>query len=120
LPGGADSEAEFVKLLGQAGQRYRAIETVDSAVKAKAPVAAYTHSAIATLARVLAGPQQLRYRVDSSSKQGAFYALEVIGNDITCSCKGFSYRGACQHARTLKQVLVQQEDLPEGFSKIEV
>jgi hypothetical protein len=63
--------------------------------------------------------QQLRYRVDSSSKQGAFYALEVIGNDITCSCKGFSYRGACQHARTLKQVLVQQEDLPEGFSKIE-
>ena len=71
--------------------------------------------AILALARVLSGPTTQRYRASSSSKPGAFYVLDVDGGDVTCTCPGFEYRGACTHARTLKPALALGGPLPDGF-----
>ncbi len=105
-PPGAMDEPQVVELLREAGAAFVAEQpTVNPQAKSRLPSA--------EAVRVLAGPKRAVYRVDSSSKPGAFYALEVEGNDISCSCKGFSYRGICQHARALKEALVKGEGLPE-------
>ena len=75
--------------------------------------------AIQALARVLSGPTTQRYRVGSSSKPGKFYVLDVDGGgDVTCTCPGFEYRGACSHARELKAALAAGRPLPEGFEAV--
>ena len=74
-----------------------------------------SQEAIEILARVLSGPKIAKYRAESSSRPGAFYELEVDGNDVSCTCRGFQYRGNCQHSRALKAALVKGEDLPKGF-----
>ena len=56
--------------------------------------------------------------VDLLREAGAFYELEVVGSDVSCSCKGFSYRGVCQHARQLKEALVKGGALPEGVARV--
>lgn len=61
--------------------------------------------AILALARVLSGPTGQRYRVASGSRAGAFYTLDLDGGDVTCTCAGFGYRGACSHARTVTAAL---------------
>jgi SWI/SNF-related matrix-associated actin-dependent regulator 1 of chromatin subfamily A len=71
--------------------------------------------ALRALARVLAGPIRLRYRVASSSRPGAFYSLDVDGGDVRCDCPGFGYRGACSHARILKRTLALGGPAPDGF-----
>jgi SWI/SNF-related matrix-associated actin-dependent regulator of chromatin subfamily A-like protein 1 len=71
--------------------------------------------AILALARVLSGPTLTRYRVTSSSKPGAFHVLDVDGGDVTCTCPGFEYRGACRHARTLKTALATGAAPPAEF-----
>jgi SWI/SNF-related matrix-associated actin-dependent regulator of chromatin subfamily A-like protein 1 len=71
--------------------------------------------AILALARVLSGPTLTRYRVTSSSKPGAFHVLDVDGGDVTCTCPGFEYRGACRHARTLKAALATGAAPPAEF-----
>jgi SWI/SNF-related matrix-associated actin-dependent regulator 1 of chromatin subfamily A len=71
--------------------------------------------ALRGLAQVLAGPVAQRYRVPSSSRPGAFHVLEVDGGDVTCTCPGFEYRGACTHARGLKQSLAEGTGAPPGF-----
>ncbi len=115
LPTGAMDEQQVGKLLRDAGKAFVAAQpAVESEAKSRLPSA----EAVRVLARVLAGPKRALYRVDSSSKPGAFYELEVEGNDISCNCKGFSYRGICQHARALKEALVKGEGLPEGFVEI--
>ena len=115
LPTGAMDEQQVAELLREAGTAFVAAQpTVESETKARLPSA----EAVRVLARVLAGPKRALYRVDSSSKPGTFYELAVEGNDISCSCKGFSYRGICQHARALKEALVKGEGLPEGFVEI--
>ena len=114
-PTGAMDDQQVVELLREAGAAFVAAQpAVESATKSRLPSA----EAVSVLARVLAGPKRALYRVDSSSKPGAFYELEVEGNDISCSCKGFSYRGICQHARALKEALVKGEGLPEGFVEV--
>ena len=77
-----------------------------------------SQEAIEILARVLSGPKIAQYRVESSSRPGAFYELEVDGNDVSCTCRGFQYRGNCQHSRALKAALVKGEDLPKGFHEV--
>ena len=115
LPTGAMDEQQVVELLREAGTTFVAAQpAVESEAKSRLPSA----EAVRVLARVLAGPKRALYRVDSSSKPGAFYELEVEGNDISCNCKGFSYRGICQHARALKEALVKGEGLPEGFAEV--
>jgi hypothetical protein len=49
--------------------------------------------AILALARVLSGPATTRYRVEAGSKPGTYYTLDVDGGDVTCTCRGFEYRG---------------------------
>ena len=115
LPTGAMDEQQVAELLREAGTAFVAGQpAVESEAKSRLPSA----EAVRVLARVLAGPKRALYRVDSSSKPGTFYELEVEGNDISCSCKGFSYRGICQHARALKEALVKGEGLPEGFVEV--
>jgi SWI/SNF-related matrix-associated actin-dependent regulator of chromatin subfamily A-like protein 1 len=75
--------------------------------------------ALLALARVLAGPVSLRYRATSSSRPGAFYVLDVDeGGDVSCTCPGFEYRGACSHARSLKAALAKGGDLPAGIERV--
>ena len=74
--------------------------------------------AILTLARVLSGPTAQRYRVNSSSKPGKFYILDVDRGDVTCTCPGFEYRGACTHARELKAALAAGRPLPNGYDVV--
>ncbi len=107
-------EAKMRELLEEAGRTFReSQEHVEIVASAPPPPAA-----LETLARVLVGPTTEQYRVDSSSKPGEYYLLEVDGTDVVCNCKGFSYRGSCQHARTLKELLVTGDELPQGFSRI--
>ena len=106
-------EAKIRELLADAGRAFR-----ESQEHAEAAVVTPPPAAVEALARVLSGPTTDRYRVDSSSKPGEYYELEVDGGDVVCNCKGFSYRGSCQHARTLKELLVTGGELPSGFTKI--
>lgn len=70
---------------------------------------------MAALARVLAGPQTQAYECRSASSPGKAYRLEVDSGDVTCTCPGFEYRGACSHSRTLKAALAKGDSLPYGF-----
>ena len=74
--------------------------------------------AILALARVLGGPTTQRYRASSSSKPGKFYVLDVDGGDVSCTCPGFEYRGACSHARELKAALMSSRPLPKGYEVV--
>jgi len=112
LTTGEVDEAKMRELLEVAGRAFRESQE-PSQVVAKPPPPA----ALEALARVLTGPTTERDRVDSSSKPGTYYELEVDGGDVICNCKGFGYRGSCQHARTLKDLLVSGGDMPPGFSK---
>jgi hypothetical protein len=80
--------------------------------------AALPAEAIEALARALGGPSVRRYRAESRSKPGAYYVLEVDGADVTCTCRGFEYRGACEHARGLKAALAKGTALPSGVTPI--
>jgi SWI/SNF-related matrix-associated actin-dependent regulator 1 of chromatin subfamily A len=72
--------------------------------------------AILALARALSGPTRQRYRVESSTRAGAYYELDVQGGgDVTCTCSGFEHRGACNHARTLKAALANAGPIPDSF-----
>ncbi len=70
------------------------------------------------LASALAGPTSVRYQVPSSSKPGAFYELEVVGDDVSCTCPGFQYRGTCSHARELKAYVVAKHDVPAPYRAV--
>ena len=114
LSTGEVDEAKMRELLEVAGRAFRESQAPAQVVAKPPPPAA-----LEALARVLTGPTTARYRVDSSSKPGAYYELEVDGGDVICNCKGFGYRGSCQHARTLKDLLVSGGELAEGgFSKV--
>src|SRR4051812_16170311 len=62
--------------------------------------------ALEALAQVLAGSRAHRYRAKSSSNPNAQYEIAVEGEDVTCSCPGFEYRGQCRHAREVKHAIV--------------
>jgi SWI/SNF-related matrix-associated actin-dependent regulator of chromatin subfamily A-like protein 1 len=76
--------------------------------------------ALLALARVLRGPEDRRFRIASSSSPGSFYTVTAgDGDDVTCSCPGFEYRGACRHARELKTALANGAPVPAGFTPVE-
>jgi SWI/SNF-related matrix-associated actin-dependent regulator 1 of chromatin subfamily A len=85
----------------------------------RAVLRALPAEAVLALARVLSGPRVRRYRARSGSKAGAFHVLDVDGGDVTCSCPGFEYRGACTHARGLKAALATGKGLPPGVEEME-
>ena len=96
-----------------ARQREEAVRIRERAVLRTLPA-----EAIQALARVLSGPTITRYRVKSRSRSGASYLLDVAGGDVTCSCPGFEYRGACTHSRALKSALAQGTELPPGVERL--
>ena len=74
--------------------------------------------ALANLAKALAGPKSQKYKVGSSSSPGKFYELEADNSgDVYCSCPGFSYRGMCSHARTLKDSMAKN-NVPKGYEPV--
>ena len=84
--------------------------------RAQALIKQLPHEAIASLSRVLAGTTAQRYECRSASSPGKSYRLEVDQGDVTCSCPGFEYRGACSHSRALKSALAKGGALPSGFA----
>lgn len=72
--------------------------------------------ALALLEQALSGPSVEHYQAESTSGRGKVYDLTVAGGgDVVCSCPGFEYRGACNHARRLKEALIKERGLPEGI-----
>ena len=116
---GAIDETELTQVLRAAGDEYlreQAAHLSDSTMQALVPV---SEGAIQALAAVLGGPRREAYRVTSSRDATVHYTLEVVGADITCDCRGFHYRGACAHARALKQALVAGADAPAGYERLD-
>ena len=84
---------------------------------ARAALRALPAEAIRALARVLAGPVARRWRVASSDGRG-HYLLDADAGDVTCSCRGFEYRGACRHARALTAALAAGGAAPAGYEPV--
>ncbi len=116
LRGGDVSEEELTGVLRAASIEY--IDEQPPGESAREALVPISESAIRALASVLSGPQRAIYRVASSRDASVSYTVEVVGADITCDCRGFHYRGACTHARALKQALVAGDDPPEGYEPI--
>ena len=76
-----------------------------------------TRDTLLALARVLARPKSRRFRIESSSGRGKHYELTYEESDVTCSCPGFEYRGACRHATDLKRALTAGST-PVGFEEV--
>jgi hypothetical protein len=86
--------------------------------RAQALIKQLPQEAIASLARVLAGSTAQAYECRSASSPDKSYRLDVDQGDVTCSCPGFEYRGACSHSRALKSALAKGGALPPGFSVV--
>ena len=116
----ADQNApELLESLRQASTAYLAEQAGRFNAGIRTALTPISEEAIAVLAGVLKGPQRQLFRAPSSHEAGRFYHLEVAGGDVTCDCKGFSYRGACTHVRELKNSLVAAAPLPPGFERSE-
>ena len=76
-----------------------------------------TRETLLALARVLARPKSRRFRIESSSSRGNHYELTHEAGDVTCTCRGFEYRGSCRHAMELKQALTDGST-PTGFEEV--
>ncbi|RKU14986.1 hypothetical protein C6503_14080 [Candidatus Poribacteria bacterium] len=115
----ADVDAsELLGVLQKASDAYLEENASDLREATRAQLRPYSEEAIRTLAQVLAGPERRIYHAESSSAQGKFYTLEVVGVDITCDCLGFTHRGSCRHVRPLKSALVAGEPLPKGYKEV--
>jgi SWI/SNF-related matrix-associated actin-dependent regulator of chromatin subfamily A-like protein 1 len=114
----AESREDPIDRLLREAARLAAERQGESAGGPRADARALPAEAVLALARALSGSALQRYRVESSSKAGAFYVLDVEGGDVLCICPGFEYRGACSHARTLKKALGGDGNLPPGFRSL--
>ncbi|MEO2004803.1 MAG: helicase-related protein, partial [Candidatus Poribacteria bacterium] len=116
LASGDVDPARVTELLTQARAAYVAEQNPAGAnTPARLP---YSEEAVQALAAALSGPKRERYRAVSSSDASKAYDLEVIGADVSCSCRGFQYRGSCQHARKLKDAVAGDKALPKGFVRV--
>ena len=112
------SAGELQELLREAGQEYAAGQDPAADPSAMGRLAPVSEKAVRALAAVLGGPRRLVFRVASSTRAGLHYRVEAVGTDVICECKGFSYRGACAHARDLKDALVSGRPLPPSFEPV--
>ncbi len=104
-------------LLREASDRYIDANAPQMTDRARRELKPVSEAAIHALATVLAGPGHAVYEIASSSGTST-YRLEVEGADITCDCKGFSYRGMCRHARDLKDALATGAPVPESYRRL--
>ena len=112
--------SELHDVLQKAGNTYLEENASHLREATRAQLRPYSEEAIRTLAQVLTGPDRRVYHAESSSQQGKFYTLEVVGVDITCDCPGFTHRGSCRHVRPLKSALVAGDPLPKGYKEVTV
>ena len=110
--------SELHDVLQKAGDTYLEENAWHLREATRAQLRPYSEEAIRILAEVLAGPDRRVYHAESSSQQGKFYTLEVVGVDITCDCPGFTHRGSCRHVRPLKSALVSGKPLPKGYKAV--
>jgi len=113
--GGTIGEDELTDLLRSARAQYLREQTGQPGTDARAALVPVSESAIRALAAVLSGPRRAVYHIASSRDENVCYTVEVVGADVTCDCRGFHYRGACAHARDLKQALVAGHATPEAY-----
>ncbi|MYB01019.1 DEAD/DEAH box helicase [Candidatus Poribacteria bacterium] len=110
--------SELHDVLQKAGETYLEENASHLRKATRAQLRPYSEEAIRTLAQVLAGPERSVYHAESSSQEGKFYRLEVVGVDVTCDCPGFTHRGSCRHVRPLKSALVAGKPLPKGYKQV--
>jgi SWI/SNF-related matrix-associated actin-dependent regulator 1 of chromatin subfamily A len=116
---GAVGKDELTDLLLSARAEYLREQTGQPGTDARATLVPVSESAIRALAAVLSGPQRTVYHIASSRDENVCYTVEVVGADVTCDCRGFHYRGACTHARDMKEALVADQAAPEGYELAE-
>ena len=105
------------QLLTKAGDLYQQQQTNVPASQVRPAIqSAITPAAIAALASSLQHKTALRYKL-ANSKGDGHYTLEVDSGDVTCSCRGFEFRGQCKHSRTLKESLTLG-DPPDEFEPV--
>jgi SWI/SNF-related matrix-associated actin-dependent regulator 1 of chromatin subfamily A len=119
--GDAESGEDPVdRLLREAVASMAAQDAPEQTRSARARLQQLPAEAILALARALSGPTRQRYRVESSTRAGTYYELDVQGGgDVTCTCSGFEYRGACNHSRALKSALASGGEIPGMFVVVE-
>ncbi len=118
LRAGEHGREHMAQVLRDAGEEYIRDQGERLGAETKAALVPVSEGAIQALAAVLAGPRERVYRIASSRDPGLRYTVEVIGADVTCDCRGFHYRGACTHARVLKDHLVSGEPLPDAYERV--
>jgi SWI/SNF-related matrix-associated actin-dependent regulator of chromatin subfamily A-like protein 1 len=112
LPADVDRENWILQKLRESAAKRVGFD--DPAAKLTLPAA--TEDLIRALASALSGPKRTSYRLESNSKPGQYYTLDVdSAGDVTCTCPGFEYRGACSHSRTLKAALVNGRSAPPAY-----
>ncbi len=118
LLAGVDQDADDRDLIDSLLQRTRARYADSPANAEKPPVnTSVTPEALEALARALQRPDSVRYRLANSKGDGD-YVLEVDSGDVSCSCRGFEFRGQCKHARTLKDSLASTGTAPNEYSLV--
>jgi hypothetical protein len=49
-------------------------------------------------------------QIESSSKPGEFYTVEISSEYESCSCVGFHYRRRCRHIKEARAIIEVDED----------
>lgn len=107
------------QVLQAASDEYLQEQAAQLDIATQQQLAPISEGAIQALASVLSGPARSVYRIVSARDAAVHYTLEAIGADVTCDCRGFEYRGACRHARDLKDALVAGQDVPAGYVPVD-
>ena len=102
-PGDDVGDALIDRLIEQARLDVPANSAVEFEGPDRSPLEedAFRH-ALQVLAGALARPRVERYRFASTSHPDVEYEITIDGADVTCTCRGFEYRGQCRHARDIK------------------
>ena len=120
-PGGLADDDLVERLVKEASEEFRARHETHGAGTAgprSASDAQAFERALERLARVLAGSPSRRFRIASTSHNGVEHEIVVADADVTCTCRGFEYRGQCRHARDVKAALASGQDVPAPYAEV--
>ena len=118
--GHGEDDALIAHLLQRASDEFRARHRADPhrrAASGEREVQALAR-ALEALVKVLSGPSARRFRISSASHKGVDHEITVVDADVTCSCRGFEYRGQCRHARDVKAALAAGEPVPPEYVEV--